>query len=166
MIITTGGTGQKAWWRNPMRAVVQRVSEAAVRIDGDVVGSIGSGLLVYVSVASDDCESDVTYLADKILHLRIFPDADDRLNLNVQQAGGGLLIVSAFTVHADARRGRRPSFESAASHEDAKQWYERFCELVARQGVAVERGVFGATMAVTSTNAGPVCILLDSKRLF
>ena len=149
-----------------MRAMVQRVSEASVEVKGRVCGAIGDGLLVYLGVAGDDADADVTYLADKVCHLRIFPDRDDRMNLNVTQAEGKVLVVSAFTVQADARRGRRPSFESAAPPDRALIVYGAFCDVLARNGVHVERGSFGDLMDVKSVNAGPVCILLDSRRAF
>lgn len=149
-----------------MRAVVQRVSEAAVIVDAATVGQIGPGLLVYLGVAVDDGESDAAALADKIAHLRIFPDEQDRMNLDAIQAGGSVLAVSAFTTQADARKGRRPTFETAAQGCTAKPLYEQFCQLLQNFGVRVETGSFGATMEVRSINAGPVCILLDSKRAF
>jgi D-tyrosyl-tRNA(Tyr) deacylase len=149
-----------------MRAVVQRVSEASVVTDGRVQGSIGTGLLVYLGVDRDDGEADVSYLADKVRHLRIFPDEADRMNLDVLQAGGKALVVSAFTVQADARRGRRPAFESAAPPDRAIVLYELFCDALRRLGVSVERGLFGDYMDVKSVNAGPICILLESRRAF
>jgi len=149
-----------------MRAVVQRVSSASVLVDGENVGAIGEGLLVYLGVARDDDASDATQLADRIVNLRTFPDGEDRMNLSVIDAGGAILCVSAFTVQADARKGRRPTFETAAAHEDAKGLYEGFCDAVAGAGVRVERGVFRAMMQVHCENAGPVCILLDSKKNF
>ena len=149
-----------------MRAAVQRVSEVCVTVGETVSGAIEAGLLIYLGVASTDDESDVTYLADKVRHLRIFPDASDRLNLDVVQASGKILVVSAFTVQADARRGRRPSFENAAPPKQAKILYERFCEELAELGVPVERGEFQEMMAVRSVNDGPICILLDSRRTF
>lgn len=149
-----------------MRAVVQRVSEASVTVEGRVSGSISEGLLTYLGVAPDDGEADVNYIADKVRHLRIFPDENDRLNRDVLQAAGKVLVVSAFTVQADARRGRRPSFDNAAPPQHAHALYARLCEALSDLGVAVERGVFRATMDVHSINAGPVCILLDSRRGF
>jgi D-tyrosyl-tRNA(Tyr) deacylase len=149
-----------------MRAVIQRVSEASVVTNGRVQGSIGTGLLVYLGVDRDDGEADVSYLADKVRHLRIFPDEADRMNLDVLQAGGKVLVVSAFTVQADARRGRRPAFESAAPPDRAIVLYELFCDALRRLGVSVERGLFGDYMDVKSVNAGPICILLESRRAF
>jgi D-tyrosyl-tRNA(Tyr) deacylase len=106
------------------------------------------------------------YLADKVAHLRIFPDDQDRMNLDVLQAGGALLVVSAFTTQADARKGRRPSFEAAAQPNMARPLYERFCESLRQSGLDVQTGSFGAMMDVNSVNAGPICMLLDSKRTF
>jgi D-tyrosyl-tRNA(Tyr) deacylase len=149
-----------------MRAVVQRVGEASVVADDAVCGSVGEGLLVYLGVGREDTPEDVAYLADKVRHLRVFPDEADRMNLDVSQAGGKVLVVSAFTVQADARRGRRPAFEAAASREQAVSLYEQFCDALSGTGVHVERGSFGDYMEVKSANAGPVCILLDSQRVF
>ena len=149
-----------------MRAVVQRVSEASVTTDGRVSGAIGDGLLIYLGVDRDDGDADASYIADKVRHLRIFPDEADKMNLDVLQAGGKVLVVSAFTVQADARRGRRPAFESAAPQDRAIVIYELLCDALRRLGVPVERGSFGDYMDVKSTNAGPVCILLESRRAF
>ena len=149
-----------------MRAVIQRVSEASVLVGGEVCGDIGHGLLVYLGVDRDDGDSDIEYLADKIRHLRIFPDEADRMNLDVVQAGGQVLLVSAFTVSADARRGRRPSFDSASPPDEAVVLYERLCEVLTQLGCTVRRGQFQSMMDIRSVNAGPVCILLDSRRGF
>lgn len=148
-----------------MRAVVQRVNEASVESDG-VVRAIGRGLLVYVGIASDDGPADVDYLVDKVRHLRIFEDESGKLNLDVAQVGGALLAVSAFTVQADVRRGRRPSFDGAAPGEMALGWYEAFCTGLAAEGIKVERGFFGAYMGVRSVNDGPICVLVDSRKGF
>lgn len=149
-----------------MRAVVQRVTRASVAVDAKTVSSIGPGLLVYVGVAPDDGEPDARYLADKVRHLRVFTDEKGLMNLDVSQAGGAVLVVSAFTVQCDARKGRRPSFDTAAGAEQANDLYEAFCRLLADTGVAVERGVFREHMHVDSVNDGPICVLLDSRRLF
>ena len=149
-----------------MRAVVQRVGEAAVTAGSATVGQIGAGLLVYLGIAVDDTEADAAWLAEKVAHLRVFPDDQKRMNLDVIQAGGAALVVSAFTTQADARKGRRPTFETAAQGGAAKPLYERFCGLLIEFGLRVETGSFGAMMEVRSANAGPVCILLDSKRTF
>ncbi len=149
-----------------MRAVVQRVSRASVAVDGAERSAVSGGLLVYLGVDRDDGEADVAYLAEKVRHVRIFPDGADKMNLDVGQAGGKVLVVSAFTVEGDARRGRRPTFESAADPERAFIFYEMFCEALTRAGIAVEKGSFGSFMEVESVNLGPVCILLESRRAF
>ena len=149
-----------------MRAVVQRVSRASVVADREVVGRIGEGLLVYVGVETDDTEADAQYITDKVAHLRVFPDEKHLKNLDVSQVGGAVLAVSAFTTAADARKGRRPSFDRAAGAELAGTLYECVCRLLADSGLTVAKGRFGAMMQVESDNAGPVCILLDSKRVF
>ena len=149
-----------------MRAVVQRVAEASVVVEEKTVGQIGAGLLVYVGVACEDTDEDAVLLAEKVARLRIFPDADDKLNQDVSQAGGNVLVVSAFTVQADGRKGRRPSFDAAAPPQFANELYNQFCTALAGFGLRVEQGVFRAVMDVRSFNAGPVCILLDSKRVF
>lgn len=149
-----------------MRAVVQRVIEASVVVEGRQHSAISAGLLVYLGIDRNDGDSDVQYLADKLRHIRIFPDDSEKLNLNVVQAGGGILVVSAFTVQGDARRGRRPSFENAANLDRALVVYELFCDALRSKGVTVQRGCFGKLMGVRSVNDGPVCILLDSRRNF
>ena len=149
-----------------MRAVIQRVSEASVIVDGKVCGSIDHGLLVYLGIDRDDGDADIAYMADKVRHLRIFPDEAERMNLDVGQVRGKVLVVSAFTVQADARHGRRPGFDSAAKPDRAIVLYEIFCDALTRLGVTVQRGSFGNLMDVKSVNAGPVCILLESRRAF
>lgn len=149
-----------------MRAVIQRVLSASVVVDGAVVGSIDKGLLILLGVAVDDRDEDAAQLADKTAALRIFEDDQGKMNLDVAQVGGGLLVVSAFTVQADARKGRRPSFDSAARGEEARRLYELYCDRLSAAGLSVSRGVFGAYMKVELVNDGPVCILLDSKRVF
>jgi D-tyrosyl-tRNA(Tyr) deacylase len=149
-----------------MRALVQRVASACVRVDGQVVGAVGRGLLVYVGVGADDTANDVPYIVDKVLHLRIFRDAEGKMNLDIQQAGGAILLVSAFTLQADARKGRRPSFDSAARGEEAQTLYEQLAAGLRSEGMVVETGRFGAMMEVESVNDGPICILLDSQRVF
>lgn len=149
-----------------MRAIVQRVSEATVIVNGRSVAAIKHGLLVYLGVAADDDDTDLTYVVDKVRHLRIFSDESERMNLDVAQAGGTVLVVSAFTVLADARHGRRPSFQDAATPDRARVMYELFCDALLRNGLIVQRGSFGAMMAVQSVNAGPVCVLIDSRKTF
>lgn len=148
-----------------MRAVVQRIRSGLVTVGAEVVGRSGPGLLVYLAVASDDLEADAAYVVDKIAGLRVFPDADGKMNLDVAQAGGGVLLVSAFTVLADARRGRRPSFDGAARGEAAKQQVEAVVHGLRARGLTVETGRFAAEMRVESINDGPICIVLDSRRI-
>jgi D-aminoacyl-tRNA deacylase len=146
-----------------MRAVIQRVSQAKVEVEGNTVGQIGKGLLVYLSVGLDDTESDAKFFADKIPALRIFPDRQDKMNLSVVDVGGSILLVSNFTLHGDCQKGRRPGFDQAAKPELAKQLYEMVAELIATQGVNVQTGVFAANMQVESINDGPVNFILSSK---
>ncbi len=149
-----------------MRAVVQRVVEASVVVDGETIGSVEQGLLIYLGVETTDSEDDAKYIVNKIRHLRIFPDHTKPMNKDVSESGGAVLVVSAFTTAGDARRGRRPSFDAAANGDMAEPLYERVCEMIAETGLNVATGSFGADMAVKSVNDGPVCILLDSKRTF
>jgi len=149
-----------------MRAVIQRVSQASVVSGGRECGATSTGLLVYLGVDRDDMEADVHFLADKIRYLRVFSDESGKLNLDVVQVGGRVLVVSAFTVIGDARRGRRPSFDKAAARDRAVVFYELFCERLAGLGVSVQRGCFGDDMQVQSVNAGPLCILMESRRAF
>ncbi|HEY8234269.1 MAG TPA: D-aminoacyl-tRNA deacylase [Vicinamibacteria bacterium] len=149
-----------------MRAVVQRVSEASVRVAGETVGSIGPGLVVLVGVESSDSEGDAQALADKVLNLRVFADAAGQMNRSVLDEGGGLLVVSQFTLLGDARRGRRPSYIQAARPEEADRLYLGFVELLRRSGLTVATGVFRATMDVALVNQGPVTILLDTHKVF
>ena len=149
-----------------MRAVVQRVSEAAVRVDGGVVGSIGPGLLVLLGVGRGDAEADADELAEKIAHLRVFPDEDGRMNRSVLEAGGAVLVVPQFTLYGDCRKGRRPSYVEAAPPEEADPLFRRFLEAVRRSGLTVAQGVFRAAMDVSLVNRGPVTLLLDSRRSF
>ncbi len=149
-----------------MRAVVQRVSKAAVTVENLAQSTIGTGLLIYLGIAPDDRADDVSYIADKIRHLRIFSDSEGRLNLDIKQINGQVLVVSAFTVQADARKGRRPSFDDAAPRTLAVTLYEQVCDALAENGVEVQRGSYGNHMMVQSNNDGPICILLDSRRTF
>jgi D-tyrosyl-tRNA(Tyr) deacylase len=145
-----------------MRAVVQRVSEASVRVETDVVGRIGRGLLVLLGVSTTDTEKDVDYLSEKIAHLRIFEDPDGKLNRSLLEVGGEMLVVSQFTLLGDCRKGRRPSFTAAAEPGHAARLYEHFVRQTARQGVPVQTGRFQALMAVSLVNDGPVTLVLDS----
>ncbi len=152
--------------KTKMRAVVQRVKEAKVEVRGKKVGAIGKGVLVFIGVANDDTEEDCEYLVKKIANLRIFPDEKGLMNRSLLEEGGSALIVSQFTLLADCRKGRRPSFSSAAPPDKAKMLYERFIQLMKDMGVHVETGIFQEIMEVYLINDGPVTILLDSKKLF
>jgi D-tyrosyl-tRNA(Tyr) deacylase len=149
-----------------VRAVVQRVREASVRVDGELKGGIGTGLVVLLGVHVADSEADASALADKVLNLRVFPDEAGQMNRSVLDVGGGLLVVSQFTLLGDARRGRRPSYIEAARPEQADRLYGRFVEELRPSGLAVATGVFRALMDVALVNQGPVTILLDSRKLF
>jgi D-tyrosyl-tRNA(Tyr) deacylase len=148
-----------------MRAVVQRVSRAEVRVEGAIAGSVGRGLLVLLGVAAGDGEEEARFLAGKVAGLRVFDDSAGKMNLSVAEVGGGVLVVSQFTLLADVRKGNRPSFGGAAPPEDAKALYQRFCALLREKGLEVAAGVFRAHMEVELVNDGPVTILLDSGRL-
>jgi D-tyrosyl-tRNA(Tyr) deacylase len=145
-----------------MRAVVQRVSRAGVTVDGEVVGTIGRGLLVLLGVAPSDTEAGARWLADKVVGLRIFPDDEGKMNRDVSEAGGGVLVVSQFTLYGDARKGRRPSFIGAAQPALAEPLYEAFVVAVRAQGVPAATGRFGAMMQVELVNDGPVTLLVDT----
>jgi D-tyrosyl-tRNA(Tyr) deacylase len=149
-----------------VRAVVQRVRHASVRVEGEIVGAIGHGLLVLLGVDVSDAPPDAEYLADKIVGLRIFNDAEGKFNLSLEDVGGAVLLVSQFTLHGDCRKGRRPSFIAAARPEQAIPLYERVGALLREKGVDVANGVFGAHMEVELLNDGPVTLLLDSGKAF
>ncbi|MDT4952428.1 MAG: D-aminoacyl-tRNA deacylase [Acidobacteriota bacterium] len=149
-----------------MRAVIQRVTSARVIVEGENVGEIGSGLVVLLGIASDDALQDVKYLVEKIACLRLFDDADGRMNLSVRDVDGALLIVSQFTLYGDVRRGRRPSWSEAAPPEVAEPLYESFVAEARRSVGRVATGSFRRMMQVELTNDGPVTILLDSRKLF
>ena len=149
-----------------MRAVIQRVKRASVDALGRRVSEIGPGLLVLLGVRRGDTAEAAAALAEKTLHLRIFDDASGVMNLSVTDLGGEILAVSQFTLLADARKGRRPSYIEAAPPEEARRLYELFCDLLAAGGLKIERGVFQAHMEVALTNDGPVTILLDSEKTF
>ncbi len=149
-----------------MRAVVQRVSRARVVVEGRVTGEIGAGLVVLVGVGRGDTAESAAYLAEKVVHLRIFDDDQGKMNRSLVDIGGAALVVSQFTLYGDARGQRRPSFVQAAPPEEGKRLYEEFVRALRALGVRVETGVFQARMEVELTNDGPVTILLDSDRLF
>ncbi len=149
-----------------MRAVVQRVTSARVTVDDRPVGCIGAGLLILVGIGRDDGRDAVSYLVDKVVGLRVFPDADGRMNRSVREVGGEILLVSQFTLYGDCRRGRRPSFDGAAAPDEARAVYEEIVEGLRARGVAVETGVFRAHMKVHAVNDGPVTILLDAGKAF
>ncbi len=149
-----------------MRAVVQRVSRAEVRVEGRATGRVGRGLAVLLGVARGDGEDDARALAEKVAALRIFEDAAGKMNLSVRDVSGGVLVVSQFTLLGDARKGNRPGFTDAAPPEEANALYERFCALLRERGLEVGTGVFRASMEVELVNEGPVTILLDSRKLF
>ena len=145
-----------------MRLVIQRVSEARVTVDETTVGQIRGGLLVFIGVGKPDTEEDADYLCEKLLGLRIFPDENCKMNRNVAEAGGSLLLISQFTLYGDCRRGRRPSFDDAASPDRALALYNYFVEAAKCGPVPVETGIFQAAMRVELVNDGPVTILVDS----
>jgi len=149
-----------------MRAVVQRVSSAEVRVDGQILGSIGRGLLLLLAVGGADEERDAAYLAKKTLNLRIFEDAEGKMNRSVQDVRGGLLVISQFTLYGDCRKGNRPSFVDAAPPEEAERLYTVFLEEVRRSGLQIATGRFQARMDVSLVNQGPVTVLLDSRKTF
>ena len=147
-----------------MRLVLQRVSNARVEVGGEVTGSIEQGLLALVGVERSDSRADVDYLVDKVAGLRVFSDNAGKMNLSLRDIGGSLLVVSQFTLYADCRKGRRPSFDLAAGPELASELYEYFVESARKTGLAVETGVFQADMNVHLVNQGPVTIILESAR--
>jgi D-tyrosyl-tRNA(Tyr) deacylase len=148
-----------------MRAVVQRVKQAHVDVGGETVGAIQAGLLVLVGIASWDTRQDAEYLADKIIHLRIFPDEAGRMNRSLLEARGALLVVSQFTLYGDCRKGRRPSFDDAAQPAEAQALYNHLVDLLRSSNTSVETGVFQAAMDVHLVNDGPVTFILDSNRI-
>ena len=149
-----------------MRAVVQRVKEASVSVDAEIVGSVKNGLLVYLGVCKSDTRADLEYLAAKIAGLRIFADDAGNMNRSVIDLDGSALVISQFTLYGDVRRGRRPSFTDAMEPVTANELYEQFVSMLQDLGVPCARGIFGAMMDVRSVNDGPVTILLDSSKLF
>lgn len=149
-----------------MRAVLQRVLKSTVTVEDTRVGAIGPGLLVLLGVGPEDTVQDAEYLAEKTANLRIFEDADGKMNRSLLETDGAALVVSQFTLYGDCRKGRRPSFTGAAPPDVGERLYEVYCQMLLERGIRVERGRFGAHMQVELTNDGPVTILLDSKRLF
>jgi D-aminoacyl-tRNA deacylase len=149
-----------------MRAVVQRVSRASVKVDAEITGEIAKGLLVLLGVAQEDGVADADYLAEKVSGLRIFEDEAGKMNLSVGEVGGAVLAVSQFTLFGDVRRGKRPSFDAAARPEQAKALYEHFVERIRALGLRCETGRLQEMMEVELVNTGPVTILLDSKKMF
>src|SRR5208283_5833321 len=149
-----------------MRGVVQRVRRAKVTVNGEITGEIGLGLLVLLGVGEGDTRTDADYLAEKTIGLRIFEDAGGKMNLSVAEIGGAVLVVSQFTLYGDVHRGKRPSFDAAASPAQARELYEYFVEKVRAAGLRTETGRFQETMQVELVNEGPVTILLDSAKTF
>ena len=145
-----------------MRLLIQRVASAKVVVNSSICGSIDTGLLVFVGVSRTDSQADADYLLDKLVGIRIFPDGEGKMNLNIEQAGGSLLLISQFTLFADCRRGRRPSFDQAAPPAQARILYDYFVEQAKRLPVPVETGMFQETMQVELVNQGPVTIWMDS----
>jgi D-tyrosyl-tRNA(Tyr) deacylase len=142
------------------------VEDARVTVDGRICGSIREGLLIYLGIAMGDDEVDLNYIADKAVNLRIFPDGHGKMNRSVLDTGGGVLVISQFTLHGDARKGRRPSYTQAADPQKARRFYEGFLDRIRLYGLEVQNGQFAARMDVRYTNVGPVTILLDSTKLF
>jgi len=149
-----------------VRAVVQRVAEASVAVAGERVAAIGPGLLVLLGVGRADAEADADYLAEKVVHLRIFEDESGQMNRSVLDTGGAVLVVSQFTLYGDVRKGLRPGYSAAAAPEEANRLYRYFVSQVAASGLEVREGVFRAMMDVALVNRGPVTLLLDSARAF
>ena len=149
-----------------MRAVLQRVSRATVRVNGQTSGEIGPGLLILLGVGQGDTSKEADYLLDKIVNLRIFEDAEGKMNLSLLDVGGELLVISQFTLYADCRKGRRPSFTDAGPPGEAQKLYDYFVAAARTRGVKVATGIFQAVMEVELVNSGPVTILLDSSKNF
>jgi len=163
---TLGERCRKNDFRKPVRAVVQRVSHAKVTVNGWTTGEIDLGVLVLLGIGHPDTEADAIYLAEKIAGLRVFEDADGKMNRNVVDAGGSVLVVSQFTLYGDVRRGKRPSFDAAAPPEQARRLYEFLVQRVQALGLRCETGRFQEMMKVELVNEGPVTILLDSQKAF
>ncbi len=148
-----------------MRAVIQRVSSASVKVDEETIGSIGKGLLIFLGVGETDTEFDLKYIADKSVGLRIFSDENDKMNLSVEDIGGEILVISQFTLYGDCRKGKRPSFSKSMEPVAANKMYEQFIAELKSKGIRTEHGEFGADMKVELLNDGPVTILLDSSKI-
>jgi D-tyrosyl-tRNA(Tyr) deacylase len=150
-----------------VRAVVQRVLESHVDVEGKTLGKIGKGILVLLGVGQNDTEKDIEWLADKIMNLRIFEDSEDKMNLSLLDIKGEILVISQFTLYGDCRKGRRPSYSTAANPEKGNEYYEKFIDYIERKyNIKVEKGVFQADMKVHLINDGPVTLLLDSEKTF
>ncbi|MGN0182040.1 MAG: D-aminoacyl-tRNA deacylase [Candidatus Ornithomonoglobus sp.] len=148
-----------------MRAVIQRVTDASVTVDGNTIGRIGHGLLIFLGIGDGDTEADLKYIADKAMGLRIFSDENDKMNLNISDISGEILVISQFTLYGDCRKGRRPNFTSSMEPVKANEMYERFIGYLRENGMRVQHGEFGADMKVELLNDGPVTILLDSSKI-
>ncbi|MCK9444618.1 MAG: D-aminoacyl-tRNA deacylase [Tissierellaceae bacterium] len=149
-----------------MRAVVQRVSQASVKVNNEIVGEIDNGLLVLLGVGKEDDTKDLDYMVEKVLGLRIFEDKQGKMNLSLMDIGGEILIISQFTLFGDVKKGKRPSFTESGDPEIAEKMYMQFIDKCIGKGVSTEKGIFGADMKVNLTNDGPVTILIDSKKTF
>ena len=149
-----------------MRAVVQRVTYSSVEVNGEIVGRINKGFNVLIGISKDDTEEDMNYIRDKIINLRVFSDENDKMNLSLLDIKGDILLISQFTLYGDARKGRRPNFMNALGGDEAKNFYDKFVNMMKETGLKVETGLFGADMKVDIKNDGPVTILLDSSKNF
>lgn len=149
-----------------MRAIVQRVTEASVKVDDKIVGEIKKGFMVLLGVGNNDDENDIKYIADKIINLRVFEDENEKMNYSLNDVDGEVLLISQFTLYADCTKGRRPSFDKAGSPDWAKILYEKTCDYLKQNNIKTQTGIFGADMKVSLVNDGPVTLMLDSKKLF
>lgn len=149
-----------------MRVIIQRVTSASVVVDSQTVGAINKGFLVLLGVEQDDTPADGRYLADKTSGMRVFPDSQGKMNLDIVEAGGEVLVVSQFTLLGDCRKGRRPAFTAAAHPDSARSLYEHFCDLIRQRNIPVQQGIFAADMKVHLVNDGPVTLMLDSRKRF